>query len=243
MPGLTVGGADLLGRSPLGIVGGMGALASADFVRTVYEATVTSVEQDAPSIRLWSDPDVVDRSAAIASGELAELTSAVRRAVEGLTVAGAECVVLACMTAHAVLDHLPEQLRSRVVSLVDILMDELAQDDRPRILVRTNGSASARVFERHPAWPRVSHLVVRLANDDQRRVHEVIYRLKRNSGVDDAMKLVAELVQRYDVDGFIAGCTEFHTVARALATDVLGMGISIIDPLFAVAERIKASTR
>src|SRR4029079_293203 len=52
----------------LGIVGGMGPLASAEFVRTVYEYGLGEREQPSPTVLLYSDPTFPDRTDAFMSG-------------------------------------------------------------------------------------------------------------------------------------------------------------------------------
>ena len=44
-----------------GIMGGMGGLASAEFVRTIYEYNAREIEQDSPVLILYSDPTFPDR--------------------------------------------------------------------------------------------------------------------------------------------------------------------------------------
>ena len=49
-------------RTILGILGGMGPLASAEFVRSVYELNVQTKEQASPVCVLYSDPTIPDRT-------------------------------------------------------------------------------------------------------------------------------------------------------------------------------------
>ena len=47
-------------RALLGIVGGLGPLASAEFLKTLYEENPFEVEQEGPACLLLSDPNVPD---------------------------------------------------------------------------------------------------------------------------------------------------------------------------------------
>lgn len=58
-----------MGGRLLGVLGGMGPLASAEFVNTVYRLNMTEPEQQAPALVLRSDPSIPDRTAAILSGD------------------------------------------------------------------------------------------------------------------------------------------------------------------------------
>ncbi|HEY0783486.1 MAG TPA: aspartate/glutamate racemase family protein, partial [Thermoanaerobaculia bacterium] len=59
----------------LGILGGMGPLASAEFVHTLYRLHLNGPEQGAPACVLLSDPSFPDRTEAILRGESEDLTA------------------------------------------------------------------------------------------------------------------------------------------------------------------------
>lgn len=222
----------------VGVVGGMGPLASTELLRTVYALGGDMVdEQHAPRILLWSDPLVVDRTEAVESGRLDLLAGAVEQAVAGLVDAGARRVVVACLTAHTVLHRLPVHLAERCASLVELVFDRLAADPRPHLLLCTRGTARSGVFHEHPGAAPIRHLLVGLDAVDQELLHEHIYRLKRGGDPGRTADLLcAELLPRYDVAGFLAGCTELHLVTRELAAR--GVTVPCIDPMLDVARRI-----
>src|SRR5690348_224227 len=76
----------------LGVLGGMGPLASAAFVNTIYRLNPAPQEQDMPRVLLDSTPAFPDRTEAIRSGHDAELVSRLDAHVRALVEAGAESV-------------------------------------------------------------------------------------------------------------------------------------------------------
>src|SRR5690242_14960482 len=102
----------------LGVLGGMGPLASAEFVCTVYRLNRTEPEQQAPGLLLHSDPSIPDRTTAILSGDTQELVVRLTTALESLVANGAHRIIIACVTAHQLLPEVPEPLRACVVSLL-----------------------------------------------------------------------------------------------------------------------------
>jgi len=68
----------------LGIVGGMGPLASAAFLSTLYELTVDGAEQSAPACILLSNPAVPDRTESVLGGRGEAVLSPLRTALETL---------------------------------------------------------------------------------------------------------------------------------------------------------------
>ena len=94
-----------------GILGGMGPLASAELVSTIYRESRFDREQEAPACVLYSDPSVPDRTSAILAGDVEPVAARLAEGIEALLGMGAHRVVIACVTAHGILSHVPEELR------------------------------------------------------------------------------------------------------------------------------------
>ncbi|MFF3006487.1 aspartate/glutamate racemase family protein [Kitasatospora sp. NPDC057940] len=226
-------------RHPLvGVVGGMGPLASVELLRTVYRACRLHPEQDTPRVLLWSDPAVVDRTEAIGSGELDELRRAVESSLRGLLAAGAERVVIACITAHHVLGDLPADLAARCVSLVDVVHEELAAAGEPHLLLCSSGTARAGILTSGAAGARAARQLVALRPPDQEALHREIHRLKRGEDPARTIDFLRETLPRYGVRSFVAACTELHLVTRAIEDAGLSEALPSLDPLTVVAHRI-----
>ena len=92
-----------------------------------------------------------------------------------------------------------------------------------------------RVFERHESWGRVQNFI-KLCNDaDQDRVHEWIYALKAGASVELARQCTHELLRKYEVTSWVAGCTEMHLMFRPDGPD------QPVDPLVTIALRVSAT--
>ncbi|MDQ1611163.1 MAG: aspartate racemase [Pyrinomonadaceae bacterium] len=225
-----------------GIVGGMGPLASAEFVRTIYErAAGGGAEQTAPRLFLLSDPSFPDRTNALAAGDEAELVARLGAAVSMLAEQGAEAVVVCCVTIHSVLAQLPAELRALVVPLTDIILRAAASGGGRHLLLCTKGCRVARLFEEHPLWPAAREHVVFPSREDQEAVHELIYAVKRNCWDQRAAAtLVRGLLEKYECRRAIAGCTELHLVSKRSLEGGGDVRLPLFDPLLMLAERIAA---
>jgi aspartate racemase len=235
-----------LGATSWGIVGGMGPLASAEFVRTIYELSAGGAEQTAPRVFLLSDPSFPDRTGALANGERRELVARLSAAVGRMLEMGADSVVVCCVTIHSVFDQLPAELRASVVPLTDIILRAAAEDGRRHLLLCTKGCREARLFEEHPLWPAARGRVILPESDDQEAVHELIYAIKRGRWQpSEAAAFIYDLARKYDCERAIAGCTELHLVAKR--SSEWSARLPLFDPLMTVAARIaahgKADTR
>jgi aspartate racemase len=220
-----------------GIVGGMGPLASAEFVRTIYEMSAGGAEQTAPHILLHSDPSFPDRTHALANGDQRELVKRLNAALTSMLAQGADAVIVCCVTIHSVFDQLPEELRELLVPLTDIILDNVRHDERRHLLLCTTGCREAMVFQRHPLWPTTRGRVVFPSPEDQEAVHELIYAIKRDRWQPhEAASLIRNLKQKYDCKVAIAGCTELHLVAKRCLEN-----LSLFDPLMELAAQIASN--
>jgi aspartate racemase len=83
----------------LGVLGGMGPLATADFMRKLTELTPASRDQDHIPVLVYSNPQVPDRSTAI-MGKGESPLPALLDGIARLQEAGAEAIAIPCNTAH-----------------------------------------------------------------------------------------------------------------------------------------------
>ncbi|WP_225409750.1 aspartate/glutamate racemase family protein [Stigmatella hybrida] len=224
----------------LGIVGGMGPLASAEFLKTLYEENRFEVEQEAPACLLLSDPNVPDRTDAIVRGEEEPVTRWLEFSLRRMQNLGARRVVIACITMHHFLNRVSAPLRDLTVSLVDLALDEVIASGERWLLLTSRGTRNAGIFERSERWRQAAPYLVWPSEQDQDELHGAIYRLKKHGEVTQAAELCARLVHEggYGVNGFIAGCTEFHLVTKHLQLKPAPERLRSIDPLFLVANRM-----
>ena len=218
----------------LGIVGGMGPLASSEFLRTIYKLHLAEPEQGSPRCLLDSDPTFPDRTTMIREGKVEQLAKRLEETVENLAMAGAARIVIACVTVHCALPLVREPLRRRVISLLDLVIDELlAAPPGPFLLLATSGTRAARIFESHQRWNEVADRVVFPDEQDQERLHGWLYELKAGDPGDACRTWLATLPGRYGAAGLIFGCTELHLLRSAFAD--AASAPRIIDPLWTAA--------
>src|SRR5262245_14178655 len=204
-------------RRPVGVLGGMGPLASAEFVKTIYELAGNRPEQETPAIIMYSDPSFPDRTTAYLSGDpdrIAELRDRLTAALEFLCRARVSKTVIACITVHHWLPMMRDDLRAGVVSLLDVIADTVAARRRPHLMFCTKGTRQMRLFEQHARWDEMKAHIVMPTDEDQQTIHQLIYGVKGKGDVQRSIDAVGELLRTYGVQDFVAGCTEFHFAAK-----------------------------
>ena len=107
----------------LGVLGGMGPAASAEFLVRLINQTPAKKDQDHIPTVLWSDPRVPDRSTSMRNGDDAPLPYLIE-GIQGLKGAGCNCIVIPCNTAHFWF-HKISKMGVRIIHIVDSVASTL----------------------------------------------------------------------------------------------------------------------
>jgi aspartate racemase len=225
-------------RDVWGLLGGMGPLASAEFLATIYEQCVPETEQKLPTVLLLSDPAVPDRTEALLQGRELELAEEAAKRARVLLDGGATQLAFCCVTLHRIVPLLPPAILDRLVSLVDLVFDAVEDRAGSHLMLCSEGTRRAGVFQAHERWRTVSSNIRFLTDHDQAMLHSWIYQIKKNDRVDEHSAFITRLAKSYDASSCIAGCTELHMVAKRSSLDGIGDIVDWIDPLAILAARI-----
>jgi aspartate racemase len=108
----------------LGVLGGMGPLASAQFMlRLTLLTPATRDQQHIPTV-LWSDPRVPDRTMGKLSGG-ADPLPWLLRGIAGLRQAGCGAIAIPCNTAHGWYDPMRDAAEVPILHIVDAAAADL----------------------------------------------------------------------------------------------------------------------
>lgn len=223
----------------VGVLGGMGPAATADFYAKLVRATPARTDQEHLRVVIWADPTVPDRSAALLhDGE--DPAPALAAGARALAAAGATLIAVPCNTAHAFLDGV-----SRVgVPLVHMIRETalaVASVVPPgsRVgLLATTGTVAAGLYQRE--LEAVGTEAVLPDERDQDAVMAAIGAVKAGD-VDDARRTLVEAARRLTARGaraVVAGCTE---IPLALHAD--DVAVPVVDPATVLAEAVVARVR
>ena len=111
----------------LGILGGMGPAASAEFVTRLVAQTPATCDQEHIPFVLWNNPQVPDRSTSLRNGDDRPLPFLLE-GIQILKAARCDLIVIPCNTAHFWYDNMVK-LRVPIVHIVDSVADALRDVD------------------------------------------------------------------------------------------------------------------
>ncbi len=214
----------------LGVIGGMGPAATADFLAKLVAVTPVQAEQDHLRVLIDSNPKVPDRNRAIAARTAS--ASAPQTAPQapdpgpvlaavaaGLERAGADFIVMACNTAHAFEPAIRAAIRVPFVSMVEEAGDECLRRHpgvRRAGLLAAPGCVEAGLYQE--ALGRRGLQVLLLDAAAQREFTDLLYRIKlgdTGAAVREAMRRLANGLAQAGADLIVAGCTEVPLVLDA----------------------------
>ena len=137
----------------LGVLGGMGPLASAEFMRRLTLLTPAIRDQDHIPAVLWSDPRVPDRTAA-RLGAGADPLPTLLRGIHGLEAAGCGAIAIPCNTAHGWFESMQAATKLPILHIVDCAAEELARlgvADGTIGVMATPGTLAMRLYQQRLA--------------------------------------------------------------------------------------------
>ena len=108
----------------VGILGGMGPAATADFYRKLVEATPAERDQDHIPVLVEADPAIPDRSESYLRGGPTPLPF-LQRGAKLLEARGADLLVMPCNTAHLWYEAIVQQLGIPLLHIVDAVVEDL----------------------------------------------------------------------------------------------------------------------
>lgn len=225
-------------QKTIGILGGMGPLATADLYRKIV--LLTEAASDWEHIRVYIDGNaqIPDRTAAILHGgedPLPEMISALRH----LESCGADCIIMPCNTAHYFLPQLQAQTRTPFLSMLDETARACAQrfPGKTAGILATRGTLETGLYTKALESQGVPSRMPDEAGRDT--LMAAIYQGVKGGAPLETYRpsLEALLIRMTEAgaDYFILGCTELPILWEALA-----LPGEMIDP---TAELAKAAIR
>lgn len=225
-------------KKTIGILGGMGPMATADLFQKITALTGAGRDEDHIRVYIDSNTSIPDRTAAILNGG-EDPVPAMADALRHLELCGADCVIMPCNTAHYFLPRLRERTELPFVSMIAAA----AAACRTRFpgkavgILATTGALSAGLYQDALAAEGVSFLVP--DGEERTALMKVIYQgVKAGAPPEtyrEAFRSVAEGMAARGAACFLLACTELPLAYRAL-----GLELPCVDP---TEELAKAAIR
>jgi aspartate racemase len=197
----------------LGILGGMGPAASAEFITRLIQQTPASCDQEHIPFVLWNEPRTPDRSTSIRDGDDKPLPYLLQ-GMQVLKAVGCTEVVIPCNTAHYWYDELVK-FKVPIVHIVDSVADELRDINVVGTIgvIATQGTIQSELYQnRLTDW----NCIVPTQEEITTLVQPSIELIKAGDLVKShnmIMTVVDSLISR-GANSVVLGCTELPLAVR-----------------------------
>ena len=220
-------------KKVIGIIGGMGPLATMDLYNKILSRTAAQNDQDNFHVIIDSNAPIPDRTEAILHAGKSPLYELIRSA-HRLEFMGADIIIMACNTAHYYYEQMAPHLTVPFVHMID----ETAKEVRARSLdcvglLATEGTCQSGVYDR--SFQRLGIKLIKPSAQTQRCVTSIIYDGVKAGKARYPTGDIAKTLSELSADGakaFVLGCTELP-----IAFARYGIGANVIDPTEILAER------
>lgn len=225
----------------VGVLGGMGPEATADFFQKLLKITPARSDQEHLRILIDCNAKIPDRMAAIL-GDGEDPTPVLQSMARGLQSSGAELIVIPCNTAHYYHQAIQEAVQVPVLHIQREMFKALMKR-YPGLqkagLLATTATIRTKLFQSYAEQAKVELLTPE--TEDQEGLIMAGIRATKAGDKETARTLVHQAARRLrerGVEALIAGCTEIPLVLQD--GDV---GIPVLDSTQILAEATLAAAR
>ncbi len=206
-------------RKTIGILGGMGPLATANLFKKIV--TMTKADGDNDHIRVYIDSNsaIPDRTAAILQGgpdPTAEMLSALRH----LEACGASCIIMPCNTAHYYLPRLQALTGTPILDMLEITARRCAAlyPGKRAVILATRGTLATGLYSAALERQGVDFLVPDEREQDvlMHLIYGVVKASRPLAPEKETWRELLDGLRARGADYFILGCTELPIVAATL---------------------------
>jgi aspartate racemase len=228
----------------IGVIGGLGPIASASFIETIYTHYLTQLSvQDkycSPNIYLYSEP-LTSQSTAVMSliQTEVELLEKLSVNIDKLLELDVDYIIVCCFTAHALLTKLSQKQQTRILSLVPLVLKTIQLNEDKAIFLSAASARQATVLENHILWEQANKKIGFITESQQQELNEFIYCVKTNKVTTEVLEQFLAFLNKLSSSHFIVGCAELHVLHKRLK-EYFGssLSINIIDPFHLAVHQV-----
>ena len=213
----------------LGVIGGMGPLATVSFYERVVLNTAAKCDNEHIDMVVLSHASMPDRTKCIIENRGGEFLEVIKKDFKILEDIGVEAVAIPCNTSHYFFDEFKKFTGLRIINMIEETILEVKKRGIEKIAVfGTLGTLNSKVYEKYANQHGL--LVKEVSPEDKQVVMDIIYDIKETNCLDG--RKFVDILSRYCDDetvGIIA-CTELSLLD-------IPLDINTIDALNVLVKR------
>ena len=216
----------------IGVLGGMGPLATVDFLHKLVTLTPATRDQDHVPAVVWNVPQIPSRPDALAGKGPSPLPAMIA-GIEHLNAAGSTRIVIPCNTAHAWYDDLQGASQAPILHIADVTLALLPHRLASVGLIATQGTLRSGIYQSR--LEACDILPVLPTDDEVETLFMPGWAAVKSNALDSAGEWLEEAVRRLldrGAERVILACTEVPVALAHKGSPHLDL---CIDPAVALA--------
>lgn len=191
----------------LGVIGGMGPLATVKFYDKVVLNTEAHNDNEHIDLIVLNHSTMPDRTRCIIENKDTEFLNEIKKDLEILDKIGVDVVAIPCNTSHYFYDEFKNFVNLRIINMIEETILEIKRRGIKKVSVfGTLGTLNSKVYNKYAEKNGIE--VKELSVEDKKSVMDIIYKIKETNNLEN--KGFIEILNKYCDDetvGIIA-CTE-----------------------------------
>ena len=191
----------------LGVIGGMGPLATVKFYDKIVLNTEAYNDNEHIDLIVLNHSTMPDRTKCIIENKDTEFLNEIKKDLEILERIGIDVVAIPCNTSHYFYDEFKNFTNLKIINMIEETILEIKRRGIKKVAVfGTLGTLNSKVYNKYAKENGIE--VKELSLEDKKTVMDIIYKIKETNNLES--KDFVEILNRYCNDktiGIIA-CTE-----------------------------------
>lgn len=216
----------------LGIIGGMGPLATVKLFEMIVLMTKANSDQEHIHILIDNNTSISDRTNYILNGDGEDPRVQLVQSAQNLEKIGADYLVMPCNTAHFFYDEVVKEVGIPFINMIDETGKYIRNNNKniDKIgLLATEGTIKAKVYDE--VLKNYNIEVLKPSKENQKYITKLIYNIKEGINPDlEGFYIAMDELKKQGVEVFIAGCTEI-----SVAIDLYSLEGNIVDAMKVLA--------
>ena len=199
-------------KKVLGVLGGMGPLATQLFYKMIIERTEAHCDQEHLNMLILSHATMPDRTKEILEGRTEELFELLLKDAKMLESNGAGVIAIPCNTSHVLIDRLQAGIGIPIINMVEETVAHIADtvkgNDLKVAVLATDGTINTGLYQK--ALERAGITPVIPSPQSQKLVMKLIYDGVKNGGEIDFSDFltIQDEISGQECQAAILACTE-----------------------------------
>ena len=199
----------------LGVIGGLGPIATAHFMELIIRMTEADTDQEHLDIILYNRPSIPDRTGYILDPSKPNPLPEMIRVGNALARQGAKLIAIPCMTAHYFHRDLTRYIEAPIVHAIHETAVHLKKHGITKVgIMATDGTVRSKLFQQELLEHGITPVIP--GEQGQKCVMSIIYDdIKANRPAEmDKFDFAAKDLREQGAEAIILGCTELSLVKR-----------------------------